>query len=173
MSDQETALQIRSRWESNITFMYSQKWNCYIHNIIIVFCLPVPTPIYMWEIYAGKYVERSWQYINRSKTQGCRSWDWNHAIPRKGMHTVKGILVAVVVFVEKGKHSAKLNNAIRAILRIKEASATVRCNDIAPRGGGWMGDGTAHLRRLGIGQSWGRFPWSRSQLTRWRSWTWA
>jgi hypothetical protein len=32
-------------------FMYSQKWNCYFQNRIIMFCLPVPTLIYLWEIY--------------------------------------------------------------------------------------------------------------------------
>ncbi len=43
------------RWESNINvwfpFMYSQKWNCYFQNRIIMFCLPVPTLIYLWDIY--------------------------------------------------------------------------------------------------------------------------
>ncbi len=32
-------------------FIYSQKWNCYFQNRIIMFCLPVPTLIYLWEIY--------------------------------------------------------------------------------------------------------------------------
>ncbi len=49
------ALQMKGRWESNINvwfpFMYSQKWNCYFQNRIIMFCLPVPTLIYLWEIY--------------------------------------------------------------------------------------------------------------------------
>jgi hypothetical protein len=40
-------LQMKGRWESNINdwfpFMYSQKWNSYFQNIIIMFCLPVPT----------------------------------------------------------------------------------------------------------------------------------
>ncbi len=43
------------RWESNINvgfpFMYSQKWNCYFQNRILMFCLPVPTFLYLWEIY--------------------------------------------------------------------------------------------------------------------------
>ncbi len=47
--------QIKGRWESNINawfpFMYSQKWNCYFQNRIIMFCLPFPTIIYLWEIY--------------------------------------------------------------------------------------------------------------------------
>ncbi len=47
--------QMKGRWESNINvwfpFMYSQKWNCYFQNRIIMFCLLVPTLIYLWEIY--------------------------------------------------------------------------------------------------------------------------
>ncbi len=31
--------------------MYSQKWNCYFENTIIMCCLPVPTLTYLWEIY--------------------------------------------------------------------------------------------------------------------------
>ncbi len=78
------SLQMKDRWESNTNvwfpFMYSQKWNCYFQNRIIMFCLPVPTLIHLWEIYiyfqdrsahssAGKYVDRSWEYINRSQTR--------------------------------------------------------------------------------------------------------
>ncbi len=46
------ALQMKGRWESNINvwlpFMYSQKWNCYYQNRFILFCLPVPSFIYLW-----------------------------------------------------------------------------------------------------------------------------
>ncbi len=94
------ALQMKGRWESNINvwfrFMCSQKWNCYFQNRLIVFCLPVATLIYLWEIYifqdqsaysaAGKYVDRSWEYINRSQTHACGNWDWGRAIPRKITH---------------------------------------------------------------------------------------
>ncbi len=45
---------MKGRWQSNINVcfpvMYSQKWNCYFQNRIIVFCLPVPTLIFLWEI---------------------------------------------------------------------------------------------------------------------------
>jgi hypothetical protein len=57
---------------------------------------PVPTLIYLWEIYifqdwfaymaAGKYVVRSWDYINHSQPHECGNWDWGRAIPRKGIH---------------------------------------------------------------------------------------
>jgi hypothetical protein len=69
------ALQMKGRWESNIIvwfpLMYSQKWNCYFQNRIIMFCLPVPT-IYLWEIYifpglvclfCWKIWDRSWGNI--------------------------------------------------------------------------------------------------------------
>jgi hypothetical protein len=31
--------------------MYSQKRNCYFQNRMIMFCLPIPTEINLWEIY--------------------------------------------------------------------------------------------------------------------------
>jgi hypothetical protein len=34
---------------------------------------------------AGKYVDRSWEYINRSQTHECRNWDWGRAIPFLGI----------------------------------------------------------------------------------------
>jgi len=34
---------------------------------------------------AGKYVDRCWEYINRSQTHECGNWDWGHAIPVKGI----------------------------------------------------------------------------------------
>ncbi len=48
------ALQMKGRWQSSLNvwfpFLYSQKLNCYFQNRIIMFCLPVPTLIYLWEI---------------------------------------------------------------------------------------------------------------------------
>ena len=45
----------RAGEKSNINvwfpFMYNQKWNCYFQNRIIMFCLPFPTLIDLWEIY--------------------------------------------------------------------------------------------------------------------------
>ncbi len=90
---------MKGRWESNMNvwfpFLYSHKWNCYFQTRIIMFCLPVPTLIYLWEIYifpgpvclfcCRKYVDRSWECINRSHTHECGNWDWGRAIPRKGI----------------------------------------------------------------------------------------
>ncbi len=54
-NSRQATLQMKGQWESNINvwfqFMYSQKWNCYFQNRIVMFCLPVPKLIYLREIY--------------------------------------------------------------------------------------------------------------------------
>jgi hypothetical protein len=35
---------------------------------------------------AGKYMDRSWEYLNRSQTHECGNWDWGRTIPRKWIH---------------------------------------------------------------------------------------
>ncbi len=52
----------------------------YFQNRNIMFCLPIPTLIYLWEIYV--YISR----ISRSQTHACGHWDWGRAISRKGIH---------------------------------------------------------------------------------------
>jgi hypothetical protein len=94
-----TTLQMKGRWESNLNvwfpFMYSQKWNCYFQNRIIM--SPSSIHSYICERFkyfqdrsaysaAGQYVNRSWEYINRSPTHECGNWDWGRVIPRKGIH---------------------------------------------------------------------------------------
>ncbi len=37
---------VRIQYKCLVPFMYSQKWNCYFQNRIIMFCLPVPTFIH-------------------------------------------------------------------------------------------------------------------------------
>ncbi len=48
-------LKRKGRRKSNINvwfpFMFSQKWNCYFQNRIIMFSLPVPSLTYLWEIF--------------------------------------------------------------------------------------------------------------------------
>ncbi len=41
-----------------------------------------------WSAYSAcrKYVDRSWECINRSQTHECGNWDWGRAIPRRGIH---------------------------------------------------------------------------------------
>ncbi len=58
--------------------------------------VPISTFMHPWVIYIfprsvcllcwKKYVDRSWDYINRSQTQECGNWGWGRAIPRKGIH---------------------------------------------------------------------------------------
>jgi hypothetical protein len=47
-------------------FMYSHDWSAYSA--------------------AGKYMDRSWEYINRSQTHECRNCDWVRAISFLGIH---------------------------------------------------------------------------------------
>ncbi len=42
---------------------------------------------WIWLFCWRKYVDRSWEYINRSQTHKCKNWGWGHAIPRKGIYT--------------------------------------------------------------------------------------
>ncbi len=87
---------MKGRWESNINVFSEikllfpkQNYNVlslssYMHAYI---CARF---IYFQDLSAysaeGKYVDWSWEYINRSKTHECGNWDRGRAIPRKGIH---------------------------------------------------------------------------------------
>ncbi len=91
---------MKGRWESNINvwfpLMYSQKWNCYFQNRIKMFCIQVPTLIYLWEIYI--FPGSIYLFCCREISGPIRgiyklftdTWMWKlglrPAIPRKGIH---------------------------------------------------------------------------------------
>ncbi len=50
-------------------------------------CLPVPTLLNRSTYSAaGKYVDRSWEYLNLSQTHECGNWAWGCAIHRTRIH---------------------------------------------------------------------------------------
>ncbi len=48
----------------------------------VIYIFPRSVCLFCWR----KYVDRSWDYINRSQTHECGNWGWGCAIPRKGIH---------------------------------------------------------------------------------------
>ncbi len=65
----------------------------YFQYRIIMFCLPIPTLIFLWEIYILYFEDRSVyfaavKHVDRSQTHECGecgNWDWGRAISRKGI----------------------------------------------------------------------------------------
>ena len=64
---------------------YSQKRNIPISTFMCLwanYIFPRWVCLFCW----WKYVDRSWEYINRSQTHECGNWGWGRAIPRKGIY---------------------------------------------------------------------------------------
>ncbi len=74
----------------------SKIWNKYFQKRNIGVSVPISTFMCLWANYIfprwvcrfcwRKYVDQSWEYINRSQTYECGNWGWGRAIPRKGIH---------------------------------------------------------------------------------------
>ncbi len=47
-----------------------------------IYIFPRSVSLFCWR----KFVDRSWNYINRSWTNECWNWGWGRAIPRKGIY---------------------------------------------------------------------------------------
>ncbi len=71
-------------------------WNKYSQKRTIGGSVPISTFMCLWANYIfprwvglfcwRKYVDWSWEYINRSKTHECGNWGWGRVIPRKGIY---------------------------------------------------------------------------------------
>ncbi len=93
--------------------MYFQKWNCYFQHRTIMFCLLVPTLVYLWEIYIFCCREICGLILGvyKSLTDECGHWDEGRAIPRKGIS-----FITVLLTKQGGKylHVWRLTNTVKS-----------------------------------------------------------
>jgi hypothetical protein len=117
---------------------------CYFQNRIIMFCLPIPTLINLWEIYifpgsvclflaAAEHVDWSWEYLNRWETHECRNWDWGRVITLLGIHNLdfryRALLTILSLCVSKAKPHSQISTKYLQV----EWLYSVRIYDILKR----------------------------------------
>ncbi len=61
------------------------------HSCVCERFIPRSVSLFCWR----KYVDRSWDYINRSQTDECWNWGWGCTIPRKEIHEGDFLCIAV------------------------------------------------------------------------------
>ncbi len=76
----------------------------YFQNIIIMFCLPISTFMYLWAIYIFRDQWR--KYINRWQISECRNWEWGRSVSFLGWH-VSNFRYSALAFISWHTHRAR------------------------------------------------------------------
>ncbi len=97
---------------------YSQKRNIWVS-------VPISTFMRLWVIYIfprlvclfcwRKYVDQSWDFINRSQTHECGNWGWGRSIPSKGIHKWDFRCSVLICLPLRGMDNSRVHTATQRI----------------------------------------------------------